>query len=600
MALAAAALCAGGGGGLLLGRGPTPQQQQPAALALDGRPPPPAAAAACRRYQPPLALLRLAHADAAGRGSGVEDGSSTKTTTTTSVAAPATAVDDDTITGVFHRLDTSRAKLRLVQVVFRHGARTPLTSKRELWKGVAWDVCGRAYPAMPVRLYSTSGEADPPCPGNIKQLATVYEGGCHKGELTLVGQGQALGLGRWLRARYVEKYGLLPPRLQDGVLAARTTNYSRTVATLAGVLTGLYPHDAAARAGAREEAEAAAAAAGRGEGRAQEGLPPAAAAAAAAYAYASLAAMAVTTSQDLDEILFADTKACPHLGSFLRLARDASREAVVSDPDYAWARGQLAQLMGIDAAMVEAERWIWCDVHDVLTSLTAHGKPLPAGVAEQPRLLQAIDRLATKELAAYVAPSVKDQHGRAVLRLSMGRLLHMLLANMREAAAAASEQQGQQQGAQGQPPPLLRLYSGHDSTIMPLLAALGMDVESWPPYVSNLTFELWELPPPHQPAAAEGQEQLQGLGTEAAEAGRGAPLPGPGRFLVRVLYNKQEVALPLCPPGFCTSLGTFEEQVLAPFILSQRDYKEACALSVGHDGAMPRPQQQPAGASPTP
>ena len=32
------------------------------------------------------------------------------------------------------------------------------------------------------------------------------------------------------------------------------------------------------------------------------------------------------------------------------------------------------------------------------------------------------------------------------------------------------------------------------STVMPLLSALGMDLVQWPPYASNLVFELWELP----------------------------------------------------------------------------------------------------------
>ena len=38
------------------------------------------------------------------------------------------------------------------------------------------------------------------------------------------------------------------------------------------------------------------------------------------------------------------------------------------------------------------------------------------------------------------------------------------------------------------------LYSGHDSSLMPLLAALGKHVEDWPPYLSNLTLELWQQP----------------------------------------------------------------------------------------------------------
>ena len=41
------------------------------------------------------------------------------------------------------------------------------------------------------------------------QVNTKLPGGCHKGELTLVGQRQAHALGVWLRQRYLDCFGLL-------------------------------------------------------------------------------------------------------------------------------------------------------------------------------------------------------------------------------------------------------------------------------------------------------------------------------------------------------------------------------------------------------
>lgn len=100
---------------------------------------------------------------------------------------------------------------------------------------------------------------------------------------------------------------------------------------------------------------------------------------------------------------------------------------------------------------------------------------------------------ATEEIRAFICPALVDDHGHAVLRLSMGRLLDILLANMdaahRQAAtatalgvplpaaassssgssAAGSQQQQQQQQSQR-----LMLYSGHDSTVMPLLTGEGV------------------------------------------------------------------------------------------------------------------------------
>lgn len=77
-----------------------------------------------------------------------------------------------------------------VQVVFRHGARTPLTPK--YWEGTRWDVCGEAFAKAPltVRDHDT-GEAQPECIDGDK--LTHYDGGCTRGELTKLGQVQVRG-----------------------------------------------------------------------------------------------------------------------------------------------------------------------------------------------------------------------------------------------------------------------------------------------------------------------------------------------------------------------------------------------------------------------
>lgn len=87
-----------------------------------------------------------------------------------------------------------------------------------------------------------------------------------------------------------------------------------------------------------------------------------------------------------------------------------------------------------------------------------------------PLLLQA-----TEEISAFICPALVDDHGHAVLRLSMGRLLDTLLANMDAArhqegtttAEGPSSSSGSSSPCQQQR--RMMLYSGHDSTIMPLL-----------------------------------------------------------------------------------------------------------------------------------
>lgn len=62
-----------------------------------------------------------------------------------------------------------------------------------------------------------------------------------------------------------------------------------------------------------------------------------------------------------------------------------------------------------------------------------------------------------------------------ILALSMGPLLHTIDSQLAAAAhgAAAAE-------------PRLRLWCGHDTTIMPIMRALDIELARWPPYCSNV------------------------------------------------------------------------------------------------------------------
>jgi hypothetical protein len=36
------------------------------------------------------------------------------------------------------------------------------------------------------------------------------------------------------------------------------------------------------------------------------------------------------------------------------------------------------------------------------------------------------------------------------------------------------------------------MYSAHDTTIMPILAMLNLEVNGWPPFAADIIFELYE------------------------------------------------------------------------------------------------------------
>ena len=146
------------------------------------------------------------------------------------------------------------------------------------------------------------------------------------------------------------------------------------------------------------------------------------------------------------------------------------------------------------------------DLHDAMTVIKSHGKTLPKGMTED--LLMEVNKEASKRMIALVAPGVELSHKEELLKLSMGRMFDSVVQRMRQCA-------------DGQPKHQMYLYSGHDTTIMPLLATLGQDVSTWPPYVSNVVFELWESQTP------DGKKQEY----------------------VKVLVNGKEVELPNMLPG---------------------------------------------------
>eukprot|EP00884_Botryococcus_braunii_P023598 jgi/Botrbrau1/9922/Bobra.0012s0021.1 len=393
------------------------------------------------------------------------------------------------------------AELRIVQAVFRHGARTPLTDK--YWQGVTWEKgldCGQLENTLKLNLTDLLGGPQPFCAHDDKQAKTFYPGGCSKGELTLLGQKQAQDLGHWLQQRYINLAHFLPPEYHAGDVEGRSTNYRRTIATLRGVLTGLYPN-------------------------ASEPVP-------------------VTVAEDTDEVLFGNTEACRRLGSMLKVMQNRLREEGAKEPRLQKLQERLRSVLGLE----DDHRLAFVDLFDALTCLAAHGKPLPAGVT--PDLMAEVNREATRRMASLVAP-VKGPHEEA-LRLSMGLLFEQIIRKME--AAKTNDR------------PLLVLYSGHDTTIMPLLATLGLDLEWWPYYTSNIVFELWQESPPR------------------------------GRYLVRVLHDRKPVTLGPKQVPYMT-LEEFEETFFKPYMLTREQYHTECAVAFDHSESTPVPEPAQASGS---
>jgi hypothetical protein len=66
-----------------------------------------------------------------------------------------------------------------------------------------------------------------------------------------------------------------------------------------------------------------------------------------------------------------------------------------------------------------------------------------------------------------------------ILALSMGPLLHEI-AKLLQAVCYPEASDAERQA------PKLHLWSGHDTTIMPIMSVMGAELKRWPPYCSSL------------------------------------------------------------------------------------------------------------------
>ena len=91
------------------------------------------------------------------------------------------------------------------------------------------------------------------------------------------------------------------------------------------------------------------------------------------------------------------------------------------------------------------------------------------------------------QATSRVVRTLQDKDNTTVLGLALGRLLQ----TMEELIDRAAHEPDATADPAALPRPRLWLWSGHDTTIIPVLLMLGQDVTRWPPYTSSVV-----RPPP--------------------------------------------------------------------------------------------------------
>ncbi|KAJ2467349.1 hypothetical protein GGI02_004065 [Coemansia sp. RSA 2322] len=248
-------------------------------------------------------------------------------------------------------------------------------------------------------------------------------------------------------------------------------------------------------------------------------------------------------------------------------------------------------------------------VWDTVSSIRSHSLPLPREIDDE-----FIARVSQMSALEYMHSMLKSTE---LTRMQIGSFVHELTGNI---VHAVETDRGTL--SDRQPSPKMGIYSGHDSTLGPLLSVFGDEFTSpstqapiefmWPPYASSMRIELLKDTKTPCPATLpHWAGKLTDFSTDMAAAlpesrVRPVNVPSslyhwpPGRsgtagslnpratrdYYVRVWYNDRTIQLPACRdpgahhtklgPAVCTLDGFFRQ--IARFAASDVESHTQCLV----------------------
>ncbi|XP_053311643.1 lysophosphatidic acid phosphatase type 6 [Spea bombifrons] len=368
--------------------------------------------------------------------------------------------------------------LKLVQVIFRHGARTPLKPIPHK-EQVEWSPALLETPVHTQFDYTVTdlaGGPRPHSPFEERYRSHKLKGGTFPGQLTAVGMQQMFDLGARLRKTYVEEKSFLSPGFKSSEVFVRSTNIVRNLESTRCLLAGLFQQQ-------------------------QEGP------------------VTVVTSESSTEILYPNYQGCQEL----KHLTSNKMSLASSQPGMSDDLKKIQEGMNIDD---EKDAGFFL-LLDNLLAQEVHG--FPCSLEDKPHLQRAESRVI--DIVSYVM----GPQNLEVLRLSVGPFLHALQSNILDVVNSGAEDAQRRK---------LYLYAAHDVTLIPLLMALGIFDQRWPPYAADLTLELYQ----HQ-ASKE--------------------------WFARLNYNGEEQVVRGCEAGLCP-LEDFLSAI-SEFVVSPEEYLKECS-----------------------
>ncbi|KAI9326799.1 histidine phosphatase superfamily [Obelidium mucronatum] len=351
---------------------------------------------------------------------------------------------------------------------------------------------------------------------------------CHPGQLTDKGKQTLLTLGNSIREKYTDSLHFLPsiltPHFTTHNLYVRSTGYIRTIESVQYLLGGLFPFQT------RELGQQ------------------------------------VTIHVKADENMYIDFK-CKKLMDlvepFKRAVHDRYKDAMeklmteltAKFPEEPKENKDGMVDMSTPGSFIKpsAQKQDKFSIqqidafYDTFKAMKAASLPLPKGVTDQD--VESLGKIFMEYfLGGFVDASYSPQHGSEVKRLFTGRFVGDLLDVLK---TRVEKPLNDPYGIK------LALFSGHDTTIGPLLVGLGLfngERREWPMFGANVTLELFE----------------------DVKAGKVAPAAADDRHFVRVRYNGVAQKL-----DFCQARGS--HFVGDPTLCTYKAFNDAMKLIVPQD-----------------
>ncbi|KAI0118808.1 histidine phosphatase superfamily [Nemania sp. FL0031] len=489
-------------------------------------------------------------------------------------------------------------ELQLVQILLRHGERTPVTARfQNAGLSAFWPYCTAVRHLKSAVLDRSTGQFttlewkhrlesfgahDEPvvAAGPRGEL----DGICEMGMLTDRGRETTFDLGTRLRKLYVEQLGFLPPTLRDAdSLYLRATPMPRALDSLQETFTGLYPPHT----------------------RAPEFPPP-----------------TILQRSFGDETLFPNDATCRRFAALARAFADRTATRWNETEEMEYLNKLYGKWMPPTTPRVAVDgRPRLSGIMDTINSTLAHGPDtrLPKEFYDA-KGKKIIEKIAVDE---WLSGFKESQEYRTLgVGGLMGDIVGRMVGSAEHSSADGEYEVGGPQSKKGpegnKKTTSIRfgLSGCHDTTLGGVLASLGaFESDKWPPFTSHIAIEMFRKKDatsktaraiPNAPQASPVPEPSSGWFASltslfGGRATPGAPPPGIGRkqttelephekaqlqeYYVRLRYNDEVVTIPGCrAPGkhlegdesFCT-LEAFKT-IVDKFV--PRNWKQECSTNV--------------------